>query len=110
MTTVSEEMPDEERRKRLLHGLKATGVEEVAVNFSHLAQAVGMEKAESLVVKMAETRELQASAMSRTPVLKREGICSIKRTATIEAIEAIMEAAPTPANPPQEEPEPDSEL
>lgn len=85
--TVSQQMSDEERRDRLIHGLKATGDDEVTVNFSHLAQAVGMDMAEKLVINLVETEELVASRTSKTPRMMKSGMCSIDRAAALKACE-----------------------
>lgn len=89
MPTVSEEMSNGERRRRLLHGLKATGDDEVALNFSHLAQAVGMDKAESLVLMLCGHSELTTSKYNAKPQIKKSGICTVNRESVIEAINKI---------------------
>ena len=83
--TVSSQMTDAERRQRLIKGLEATGAEEVCINFSHLAQAVGMTKAESLVGNLVQTNELVKSPMSSKVTMKRAGMCTVDRVAVLEA-------------------------
>lgn len=87
-TTVNDEMPDDERRQRMLHGLKAGSDDTVMVSISHLAQCVGMDKAEKLRTgKLVETQELVRSPFSSTPQLRRTGNVQVNREATIKAIE-----------------------
>jgi hypothetical protein len=92
MTTVSEQMPDEERRRRLMHGLRATGNDTVVVEFAHLAQAVGMDAAEKLATRgIAETNEYQTSQYSSKLRKKRAGICEVDRLAVLEACKQATE-------------------
>jgi hypothetical protein len=93
---VGKQMPDHERRERLLNSLTAGGIEggEVALNVSHLAQAVGMEEAEKLVEGMAATAEVKQSRFSPKGKTVRSGIAVVNRAAAIEAVKlAIQQAA-----------------
>lgn len=91
MKTVAQEMSPEERAKRLVHGLKATGEDEVAVCFSHLAHALGMDEAEKLVKGgVVEMHGLMPARNARKPTLIREGTCVVDRVAALEAIEKKM--------------------
>lgn len=83
--TPAQQMSNEERRDRLIKGLEATGAEEVCINFSHLAQAVGMTKAESLIGTLVQSNELVKSPMSSKVTLKRAGMCTVDRAAVLEA-------------------------
>lgn len=96
MRTVSNEMSDEERRERLLKGLKATSAEEVACDVSHLIQAIGEAAAEKCVLSLAETQELVQGNFTRTPKIRKTGICSVNRQEVIDIIESMTE-------PPQED-------
>lgn len=87
MRSVATEMTAGERRTRLLHGLNATSVEEVVVNFSHLAHAIGMDKAEAMISNLVAMDGLIPTPYSRKPNFVSEGLCTINR---IEAIEAIL--------------------
>lgn len=88
--SVSQEMTAEERRKRLLHGLNATGEPEVVINFSHLAHALGMDTAESLISKLVEMNGLVANRFSKTPTLVTNALCAVDRLAVIEAIQRVQ--------------------
>lgn len=90
MATVAEEMSAEERRKRLLHGLRATSSDEVALNFSHLAHAIGMDAAEGLISRLVAMDGLVRTPYSRTPKLESAGICTVERLAAIAAIERVQ--------------------
>lgn len=83
--TPAQQMSNEERRDRLIKGLEATGAEEVCINFSHLAQAVGMTKAESLIGTLVQSNELVKSPMSSKVTLKRAGMCTVDRASVLEA-------------------------
>lgn len=107
--TVSQEMPDDERRERLYKSVKACGGGEIAVETSHLIQAVGMEVAEKLIQTSAETMTLVSSTVSRTPKLRTTGICAVDRDEALEAIEAAIEAAKAPAPAPASVPEPEED-
>ncbi|GIW60302.1 MAG: hypothetical protein KatS3mg087_1368 [Patescibacteria group bacterium] len=85
--TVSQEMSPQERRTRLLNGLKATSSEKVVVNFSHLAHALSMDEAEKLVENMAEMVGAVQTAYSTRVRKTRDAYCEIDRLATIEALE-----------------------
>lgn len=89
MRTVSQQMSAEERRQRLMHGLNATRVERVVVNFSHLAHAVGMSTAESLVKHLSEMRSLVRSPYKREPELVKEANVEVDRLEVIEAIKSV---------------------
>lgn len=90
--SVSQEMSAEERRKALLAGLeRAATEEEVVVNFSHLAHAVGMDTAESLVGTLVAMEGLVATPYSRKPKLVSQGLCSINPQDAIEAIKRVQE-------------------
>lgn len=102
-------MSAEERRIRLRHGLKATAAEEVAINISYVIQAVGEEKAEKLVKKLAEMRGLVNSEMTRESKLVRSGIGTFNREEVLKAIEEEIQKDEAKATseaseePPQEE-------
>jgi hypothetical protein len=90
--TVRDQMPDEERAKKLLFGLRRTLNDKVIVNISHLAQAVGsIQEANKLAESLSGTTEIGAFASSRRSTLRntvqRAGICQVDRLATVEAIE-----------------------
>lgn len=87
---VADEMTAEERRKRLLHGLNATSSEEVALNFSHLAHAIGMDAAESLIGNLVAMDGLLTTPYSRVPKLISDGICIVNRLACVTAIERVQ--------------------
>jgi asparagine synthetase B (glutamine-hydrolysing) len=91
--TVREEMPDEQRRDELIMGLSGTGSEEVFVNYSHLAQAVGEEAAGNLAQSLVESREVVNPNLSPRSTLRqtarRNAICQVPRA---EALEACKEA------------------
>ena len=90
--SVSQEMSAEQRRKELLDGLeKASNVEEVVVNFSHLAHAVGMDTAESLIHTLVSMEGLVATPYSRKPRLVSQGMCSINPQDAIDAIKRVQE-------------------
>lgn len=89
MRTVSQQMSAEERRKRLMHGLNATNSERVVVNFSHLAHAVGMDKAESLIKHLSEMRSLVRTPYKREPELVKEANVEVVRLDVIEAIQQV---------------------
>lgn len=86
--TVNQEMSDEQRREELIMGLSATGAESVFVNFSHLAQAVGVAKAEELAESLVETHELVNPNLSQRSTLRTKlvkgGVCQIDRAAALE--------------------------
>lgn len=89
MRTVAQEMPVEERRRQLLHGLKAGGGDKVYVNFSHLAHAIGMDEAEKLVEHMSSMHCIVTNQYSSKPTYIKDGLCAIDR---LLAIEAVLEA------------------
>lgn len=91
MKTVANEMTAGERRERLLHGLRATSVEEVVVNFSHLAHAIGMDKAEGMISNLVAMDGLIPTPYSRKPNFVSEGLCTINREEAIEAILRVQE-------------------
>lgn len=90
MPSISQEMTAEERRKRLLHGLNATGEPEVVVNFGHLAHALGMDTAEGLVNKLVQMDGLVPGRFSKEPKLHTDGLCAIDRLSAIAAIERVQ--------------------
>jgi hypothetical protein len=79
-------MPVEERRRQLLHGLKAGGGDEVYVNFSHLAHAIGMDEAEKLVEHMSSMHSIINNKYTSKPTYVRDGLCAINRLLAIEAV------------------------
>lgn len=87
MKSVANEMTAGERRERLLHSLNASSEEEGMVNFSHLAHAIGMDKAEGMISNLVAMDGLITTPYSRKPNFVSEGLCTINR---IEAIEAIL--------------------
>lgn len=90
--SVSQEMSAEERRKALLAGLeRAITEDEVVVNFSHLAHAVGMDAAESLIGTLVAMEGLIPTPYSRKPKLVSQGLCSINPQDAIEAIKRVQE-------------------
>lgn len=90
--SVSQEMSAEQRRKALLAGLeRASNVDEVVVNFSHLAHAVGMDTAESLIGTLVSMEGLVSTPYSRKPKLVSQGMCSINPQEAIDAIKRVQE-------------------
>jgi len=90
--SVSQEMSAEQRRKELLAGLENAATEdEVVVNFSHLAHAIGMDAAESLIHTLVSMEGLVATPYSRKPKLVSQGLCSINPQEAIEAIKRVQE-------------------
>lgn len=92
MRSVSQEMSAEQRRSALLSGLeRAATEEEVVVNFSHLAHAVGMDVAEGLIGTLVAMEGLVPTPYSRKPKLVSQGMCSINPQEAIDAIRRIQE-------------------
>ena len=91
--TVAEQMPDEQRREELIAGLSATGEEKVFVNLSHLAQAIGMEKAGDMVESLTEQHEVVDPRTSPRSTLKvqkiRNAVIQVDR---VEALDACLKA------------------
>jgi hypothetical protein len=88
---VGKKMKDSERRERLLRSLTAGGLDECALNFSHLAQAVGMEEAEKLVEQLAGSAEQVQSRYIPRGKTVRSGMAVVNRHAAIAAVEAAIE-------------------
>ena len=86
---IAQQMTKEDCCSRLIKGLRATGSESVALNFSHLAHAVGMKKAESLVGNLVETQELRSAPMSSKLQMHKNGICTVDREAVLAACEEV---------------------
>lgn len=86
-------MPPEERRRRLLHGLRAGGGDKVYLNFSHLAQAIGMDEAEKLVEHMSAMHGIVTNQYSSKPTFVKDGLCAVDRLLTIDAILAARAKA-----------------
>jgi len=87
--TISEEMPDNVRRDELIAGMSATAEDVVFVNLSHLAQAVGLKKAEDLADSLVETTELVNPNLSPRSTLRmvgrRNAMCQVDRVAALDA-------------------------
>ena len=99
MPTVSQQMPDEERRTRLIKGLQAGGGETVVLNVSHLCQAVGMAKAESLVLNLVSMNSLESSPYSKKLTQRMQGMAEVNR---VECLKACLDAASKkPVEPPK---------
>jgi hypothetical protein len=97
MPTVAQEMSPEERAQRLLKGLVASGsAEEVVVDFSQLAHAVGMEVAESLVVVTAGQSSTAKSDYSKQERLVRSCNCVVNRKQALDAVKKVL--TPKPVN------------
>lgn len=87
MPTVAQEMSPEERRERLVKALKATGEDEVVMNFSQVAHAIGMDEAEKLIKgKLVEMHGILPSRTSRQNKLNRKGMVVVDRLAALEAM------------------------
>lgn len=95
--TVREEMSDEQRRDELIAGLSATGEESVFINYSHLAQAVGEQKAESFIESMVEEQEVINPNLSPRSTLRRSlrrnAMCQVPRTDVLEACQQSKASA-----------------
>ena len=90
--SVSQQMSAEQRRFGLLRGLEpVANEEEVVVNFSQLAHAVGMDTAESLVHTLVAMEGLVSTPYSRKPQLISKGMCSINPQEAIDAIKRVQE-------------------
>lgn len=89
MLTVAQQMSPEERRERLLAGLKASPSDQVVINFSQLAHAVGMDNAEKLILNLTSLDRLVTSRYSRQPRLVSTPNMEVDRLAAIEMIERV---------------------
>jgi len=87
--TVSEEMSDEQRRDELITGLSATGNDAVFINLSHLAQAIGLDKAEGYIESLTQTQEYVNPSLSQKSTLRPKtvcgGLCQVDRKSVLEA-------------------------
>lgn len=84
---VSEEMSCAERCDRMIHGMKATGAEEVAVNFSHLAHALNsVDAAEKFADNLTEMQGLVPTTMKKKAKLVKQGLCTVDRQVVLEAL------------------------
>lgn len=87
--TVAQEMSAAERRTRLLHGLRASGSEEVVVVFSHVAHALeSMKQAEELTSNLKLTQGIIPSKFSRSTKMQSDATCEVDRELLIEALVA----------------------
>ena len=104
---IKEEMSAHERCRRLIHGLSAGDTSNpdhtVALNFSHLAQAVGMVEAEKLCETLKEMREITNKPHTKQTQLIRGGLAIVKAKAALEACKAALPklAETEKKNPPQ---------
>ena len=89
--TVSQEMSAEQRRTELMAGLTATNEEEVVVNFSHLAHAIGMDTAEGMIQNLVAMNGLLSTPYSRKPTFVSQGLCKINRLEAVDAIKRVQE-------------------
>ena len=89
--TVAQEMSAEQRRKELLVGLTITSEEEVVVNSSHLAHAVGMDTAEGMIQNLVAMNGLIPTPYSRKPNFVSQALCKINRLEAVEAIKRVQE-------------------
>lgn len=82
-------MPTEQRCEELIFGLTHTAEENVTLDFSHLAQVVGMQAAEDMAEGLVETRQVINPVLSPRSALKatfvRSGYCQVPRQAALEA-------------------------
>jgi hypothetical protein len=90
-------MPTPELRVRLLRSFRATyregdkEPEPAYCDFSQLAQCIGMEKAEALIVDgLVETRELAPRKYRRKATLERRGVAGVMAAEAIEALEKAI--------------------
>ena len=94
--TIANEMPAEQRCDELLLGLAGTGAEPVFVNFSHIAQVLGMQEAEKYVEPFTEMREAINANLNPHSTLKetnrRGGLCQVNRAAVYEACLKVKES------------------
>jgi hypothetical protein len=93
MIPVSQEMSAEERRTRLLHGLRASnvgnddGTKEAIVNFSHLAHALSMDEAEKLIIRLTSMESIVRVPHSKHPRYIAQGMATVNIGACIKALE-----------------------
>lgn len=80
-------MTDKERRSQLLMGLRNTTETIVALNVTHLIQAVGIDQSERLVMNLAGLVSPIRTPYSSKVKIQRSGTCVVKREEAIEAIE-----------------------
>jgi len=101
-------MKYEQRRKELIQGLKGTGNQYVTISINHVAEVLGIERAEELhspgtLVHVDQAVRFKRAGDGSQTVSKtlQGGLAEFEREPLLEALEASPETPPIESKPPQ---------